>query len=173
MTSTSHIWSSFSNYIRAFVAKRVSNSTDVDDIMQDVFLKVHLNLSSIKKEGRLQSWLFSITRNVIHDFYRKQSKRGEQELNFDIAMDDEDAFDQLKDCLRPFIDKLPAKYKRPLYLSDVKGIKQKDVARLMKLSESATKSRVQRAREMVKSNFIDCCKFEVGEDGKLKGEHAH
>ena len=68
--STGDVWSDFSQRLRAAIAARVADPADADDILQDVFLKVHLRLDTLEDESRLAPWLFQITRNAITDYYR-------------------------------------------------------------------------------------------------------
>lgn len=55
-------------------------------------------------------------------------------------------------------------------MSDVEGLKQKEIAESMDISYSGLKSRVQRGREMIKDMFIEYCRLSVGRDGGLTGE---
>lgn len=168
---TSLIWTSFSGYLKNFISQKISSQPDVEDILQEVFVKIHLNINSLQNEKKLQSWVFSIARNVINDYHRKNLLTTDLQ-KIEIYTDEgADEFEKLKDCLRPFINKLPTKYKRALYLSDVKGMKQQEIAINLNLSLSGTKSRIQRAREMIKQNFISCCNFSTDNNGQLKGEH--
>lgn len=169
---TSLVWTKFSDYLRNFIAQKVSVQSDIDDILQEVFVKIHLNLGTLNNEEKLQSWVFAITRNTINEYFRKNKTYSDID-NFEVPEDENiDQFDKLKDCLRPFIQKLPSKYRRPLYLSDVKGVKQSMIAKDLGITLSGAKSRIQRARELVKQQFTVCCNFVEGEDGKLSGEHG-
>ena len=63
--------------LRTFIAQRVPNEGEVDDILQDVFLRMHRRLDSLKDPRRVVSWVFQITRNVIADYYRAPNRRRE------------------------------------------------------------------------------------------------
>ena len=72
--TTISVWEKFSGYLRNFINQKAANAADAEDILQEVFLKVHKNLHQLSKIEKLESWLFRITRNVIADFYKKRGK---------------------------------------------------------------------------------------------------
>ncbi|MDB2385615.1 RNA polymerase subunit sigma-70, partial [Polaribacter sp.] len=82
-------------------------------------------------------------------------------------------FDEIhteRDCLFGIIKNLPKKYKIPLYLYDIKGIRQKEIALQLNQSLPTTKSQIQRARKMIAKGFINCCGYTLNEKGVLVGE---
>ena len=72
--TTISVWEKFSDYLQNFIRQRAVNSADAEDILQEVFFKVHKNLHQLSQIEKLESWLFRITRNVISDFYKKRGK---------------------------------------------------------------------------------------------------
>ena len=60
-----------------FVARRVSNPADVDDIVQRVFLQMHRSLGRIRAGERIHAWLYSTARRAIVDYYRAGTRRRE------------------------------------------------------------------------------------------------
>ena len=65
---TQQIWSEFSDRLRAFISRRVDSAADAEDILQDVFLRIHRHAGSLEHQERLVSWLFQVTRNAITDY---------------------------------------------------------------------------------------------------------
>src|SRR5215203_7546113 len=76
-SDTQQIWSEFSDRLRTFIARRVDSEADADDILQDVFLRIHRRAGTVKRHERLVSWLFQVTRNAIIDYYREPVRRRE------------------------------------------------------------------------------------------------
>jgi RNA polymerase sigma-70 factor (ECF subfamily) len=62
---------------------------------------------------------------------------------------------------------LPKEYAVPLKFAEIDNIKQADIAKKLNLSLSATKSRIQRARQLLKAEFITCCHFKTDKQGNL------
>ena len=57
-SNTSEIWREFSDKIKAFITKRVDNSAAVDDILQEVFIKIHTKIHTLSDEAKLYSWIY-------------------------------------------------------------------------------------------------------------------
>lgn len=172
ISDTQHIWNSFSTHVYNFVKTKVSRKEDAEDILQDIFIKIHLNLDKLQSATKLQSWVFQITRNVINDYYR-HTRLDTDELSQDVYIDENEGnyLDSLVSCLEPFIHKLPETYKDVIMLSEVEGLKHKEVAERLNISTEAAKSRVKRGRQILKTQFADHCHFVIDENGKLIGEH--
>ncbi|MFN3398499.1 MAG: sigma factor, partial [Sulfurimicrobium sp.] len=65
-------WQEHRSRLRGYIAKRVRESDAVDDILQEVFLKVNASLHSVKSHGSISAWLYRIAANTIADHYRAQ-----------------------------------------------------------------------------------------------------
>src|SRR5918994_7303086 len=76
-SDTQQIWTEFGDRLRAFIARRVDSEADADDILQDVFLRIHRHAATVERSERLVSWLFQVTRNAIADYYRAPGRRRE------------------------------------------------------------------------------------------------
>ena len=69
---TTIIYEEFCCELQNFILKRVKDKSHADDIFQDVFIKIHNSIDSLKDETKIRSWIFQITRNTIADYYRTQ-----------------------------------------------------------------------------------------------------
>jgi RNA polymerase sigma-70 factor (ECF subfamily) len=181
--STELIWQSFSDRMRAFIARRVNNEADIEDILQDVFVRIHQRLGTLKRADRLLPWLFQITRNAIVDYYRSPRRRREVPLELtavmeiernqdqrivpETALDPDKARKELSTCLRPMIDRLPVDYQKAISLVALQGISQQAAAQQLGLSHSGMKSRVQRGREKLKIMMDQCCHIQVDRNGGI------
>ena len=153
MEITTHIeWNKTQHELKRFVYKKVKDKALAEDIVQDVFLKVHNKLGQLKDTEKITGWIYQITRNVITDHFRSHSKP--------IAMSDLDwesdhhAFnDCVATCLGEMLDTLPAKYQEALKLTEMENLSQTDLAARLNISYSGAKSRVQRARQMLKEKM--------------------
>lgn len=68
------VWGEYRSGLKSFLHSRISNDAEVDDLLQEVLIKVHNNLYSVKSEESIKSWLYQIANHAIVDFYRKNSK---------------------------------------------------------------------------------------------------
>ncbi len=64
----------FQKRLKKFIFSKVKDQTITDDILQEVFIKIHLQKETLQKKDRLKSWLFTITNNTINDYFRKHKK---------------------------------------------------------------------------------------------------
>lgn len=169
--SIDHIWDEFTAQLRRFIAGRVRGEADVDDILQEVFFKIHRGLERLEDPARLHAWVYQIARNAIIDHYRQGEQNVEvpSELPDRIAEegDSEGAEAEVATWLRPMAEDLPEKYREALLLTDIEGLTQKELAERLDISLSGAKSRVQRAREKLKDVLLECCHLEVDRRGRV------
>ena len=171
--ATYQIWVELKTNLHRFIARRASNDADADDILQEVFVKIHSNIGRLRDTAKLHSWVYQITRNSIIDYYR--SRRTDVSLDaspdaFEVAEENdaesETDREEILKCLSPMVERLPNDYQQALVMSDVQGITQARVADELNLSLSGAKSRVQRARGKMKTMLLDCCHFEFDRLGR-------
>lgn len=163
------IYTEFRDPLKAFISKRVPDRFSAEDLLHDVFLRIHNQIGSLKEREKLAPWIYRIARNAIIDSFRK--RREFVEPSDDLISSDQsgisDIGEKLAPVVRAMVDKLPDKYREALLLADFKGIKQAEVAERLKISVSAAKSRVQRARGMLKDLLLQCCHFEFDRYGTV------
>jgi RNA polymerase sigma-70 factor, ECF subfamily len=173
--NTTDIWQEAHDGLRAFIQKRVANETEVDDIVQEAFLRMHRKLDSLKDPCRIVSWVFQITRHVIVDHYRSPKRR--REVSVGLAGDINLAYPtsalstfseasgqlrtELASCLRPMIEQLSSEYREAVTLVELDGLTQNAAAKRLGLSVSGMKSRVQRGRQQLKRLLEECCVIEL------------
>lgn len=161
--------------LRKFIARRIQNQADVDDVLQEVLVKIHRSADRLTDGNNLFAWVYAIARNAVVDHYRKH--RPTLSLDADVRNPSDlpeetpeaDALSEIADCLRPFLGHLPEKYRDALVLTDLDGMTQVDLARRLGLSLSGAKSRVQRAREHLKGMLLECCRLEFNARGRVVG----
>lgn len=176
--STEAIWIEFHANLLRFVARRVRNPADAEDVVQRVFLQVHRALPTLRDADRLPAWLYQTTRRVLADFYRAPAQRRELAMgdaedvagDVDAASsgadpDEPTALIELSACLRPLMASLSDADQEALTLVEFGGMSQVDAAHQLGVSVSGMKSRVQRARARLRSTVEACCRVEVDRRG--------
>ena len=169
MNISEKIWQEYHSKLRTFIQNKISDAAATDDILQDVFMKMHTGLDSLRDETKLRSWLYQIARNSIIDYFRSQKPT--VEIPEWLPQPESDPIEkitlELSECLQPMIQQLPENYKEAIILSELKGLTQKEVAKVQGTSLSGAKSRVQRGRALLKIMLDDCCQFEFDRSGHL------
>lgn len=165
------IWNDSRNRIKNFIARRIKSETDAEDVLQNVFCKIHEKLPELKDQDKLYSWVFQITRNAIIDYHRERKIAFEnsEELLSEIAVSEteKNIEEEVLTWLEPMVGELPDKYREALLLTDIQGLTQKELSEKLDISLSGAKSRVQRAREQLKDVLLDCCHLEFNRAGKI------
>lgn len=164
-------WEEFTASLRNFIARRVSNQTDAEDLTQDVLLKIHCHAHQLNEAEKLHAWIYQIARRTIIDYYRNRKTEVEisETLN-DLAAEEvrnEFAEAEVLSWLAPMIADLPEKYGEALQMTDVQGITQNELAQKLNISVSGAKSRVQRGREKLKEIIVQCCHIEFNRSGQV------
>lgn len=168
------IYTDLHSQLYNFIARRVRDRDTAEDILQDVYLKIHSHIGDLRQDDRLESWLYQITRNAIVDHYRRA--RPHEELSeFLAAPPDEepDAAAQFAPSVKGMLNCVPPKYREALELTELQGLSQVELAARLDISVSGAKSRVQRAREKLKAAFLDCCHFEFDRLGQIIDYHPN
>ena len=168
MIGTEKIWIKFKDELLGFIILKVKDKEIAQDILQEVFIKIHLKLSSISEKDKLSSWIYQIARNTIIDYYRKNKKTEiVDELRIDIDENEQFHNKELLNCLKPFIENLPDKYQDSLLKTTYGALSQKEYAQQLNINYSAAKSRIQRARKYLKEAFVKCCAIESDKYGNI------
>jgi RNA polymerase sigma-70 factor, ECF subfamily len=167
MQPIEQIYTSFRDRLKQFIMGRIRDADTAEDILHDVFLKIHNNIHTLQDESKLESWIFRITRNEIIDHTRSRKHIVDDVENLPTEVDDDRPYKKIAESLSEMIDTLPSPYREALILTEVEGISQKELAQRLGISVSGAKSRVQRARRMLKETLLECCHFEFDMLGKI------
>lgn len=167
----SEIWKSYHKELHTFIMSKVKDVNLADDLLQESFIKIHTKLYTLKDETKLKSWIFGIARNTVMDYFRVNKHNFTNQEDLPTEENDSIPLDHtVEDCLREIMIQLPKKYREPLYLHDIKGLKQTEVAEQLKLPLPTIKSQIQRGRKQIIDGFVNCCGFEINSKGQLIGE---
>lgn len=158
--------------LRRYVARRV-RPEHVDDLVQDVLLRMHERAADLDDEARLPGWAFRIAQSVVADHFRKRRPERPSDLD-DVELPAEadeagNVNEVVAGWLGPMLALLPAEYEEAVRLVDVEGLSQRDYAERAGLSLSGAKSRVQRGRRMLEEVVRACCVLETDARGNVIG----
>jgi len=167
-------WNEIESRLRPYVARRVA-SPDVDDVVQEIFVKIQGGMANLRDGERFGGWVYRIAQNVIADFGRARSRdplarTTEPTKEPDSAVESQEDADlqaDLGECVALFVARLPSPYREAITLTELEGLTQKDAADMLGISLSGMKSRVQRGREKIRDMFEDCCRISVDGRGKV------
>ena len=152
--------------VRNLIYLTLGNTDYIDDIMQDVFIKVYNSLGSFRFESKFSTWLYKITVNKCKDHLKKKYVRKvivplDEQINLRSHDGRHNAEPDLAHLLKTAIDKLPPKLREPLILRDVEELSYQEIADKMGLQLGAVKSRIFRARATLRAMLEPYVKGEL------------
>ena len=163
---TTEVWTQLHESLLSFIRRRVADRSEAEDILQDVFTRVHTNLSGLRDTQRVRSWVYRITRNAITDHYRATDRRRVPYAeSVENTNDDVPSERELASCIQPLLSGLSHEHKEAILLTEFEGLTQKAAAERAGLSLSGMKSRVQRGRARLREKFLECCHIEFDRRG--------
>jgi RNA polymerase sigma-70 factor (ECF subfamily) len=167
-TPVETVWADLGDTLKRFILARVRDEQAAEDILQDVFLKIHSSIGSLNEEHRLQAWVYQIARNAITDYYRKPHNGHELPDDLPVPEEDDNEVErQLARSLRAMVELLPEEYREAVILDAFESLSQKEIADRLGLSLSGAKSRIQRGREKLRDLLLACCHFEFDQRGRV------
>ncbi len=168
--STEEVWKLLSERLRGFLRSKLPDDSTADDLLQDTFVRIHRNLDRLAENDRLESWVFRIARNVVHDYYRARSRTitttGEAEPPAESPAGN-NLNNTVGHWLVQAIERLPPSYREVLRLYELEGLAQQEIADRLQLSLSATKSRVRRGRDLLRAELDQSCRIERDRRGNV------
>lgn len=171
--NTEELWALFSDRLKTFIISKVKDESVANDILQEVFLRIHQNIDKLEDKSKVQSWIFQIARNAVTDHFRKASKSSQPNEIFEPEEESNDysIFDEAVRDMVSMMNRMPTEYCEALCLTELEGLSQKEYAEKIGISYSGAKSRVQRARTILKDMLMDCCHYQFDKYGTVLSIH--
>lgn len=143
----------------------VVGSQEVDDLVQEIFIKILQRLDRFEGRSALFTWIYEITVNHCRDELRRRKRRRWFSLQAlppavveNIPADEKSAMDriendELQQRLHREINKLKPKYRELVVLRDLEGLSYEDIAQVSKIDVKLVKSRLYEARRVLAENM--------------------
>jgi RNA polymerase sigma-70 factor (ECF subfamily) len=132
------------------------NWDEADDLAQEAMVKAFHVLSSFEERSAFSTWLYSVTRGVCRDWYRRRSLDRFQSSDFDeqtaggLLQDELLEKRELSAVLWAAIQRLEPDFRTALVLSDVEGLSYQEIAEIEALPVGTVRSRLSRARSRLR-----------------------
>lgn len=169
------LWERFSGAVEGFVRARVSDPAAAEDVVQDIYVKLHERALTVRNEDRVTGWVFAVARNAVIDHYRARSRQEQPVARpevFTAAPSPEESltapertWDDLAECLPALLATLPGDQREAIELVELGGLTRAEAAAQVGISESGMKSRVQRARRNMARKLHDWCDLALDTHG--------
>ncbi len=148
------------------LAKSYLGSDDVDDIIQEVFLRIYKNVRRFRGDARLSTWIYKITINVCNNVYKKLKNR---DILIDFSENDDNddeyflqygteedvqknAVNEIEiEVLRKALARLTPEDRTILYMKKVDGLTYAEIGKILEKPEGTIKSKLHYIKELLKS----------------------
>ena len=184
--SFSSVYDEFYNKIHYYL-KRLVGEFEAEEVTQIVFEKISRNLSSFKGDSKLSTWIYRVATNTALDRLKSQSFKysfagplaplpinlteAEEPISSTSSTagspDKKAIQNEMSECVREFVDRLPPDYRTIIVLKDIEGLTNKEIAEILEISLDSSKIRLHRARKQLKESLAAGCDFYVDERSVL------
>lgn len=158
------LFDKFSIQMLGVCLRYARNKSEAEDIMQEGFIKVFLNIKKFRGEGSFEGWIKRIMINTSIHHLKKNLKH---DFHLDISeLDDKIILEEVEETtsvltakeLMKLIQALPDGYKIVFNLYVFEKYSHKEIAELLKISENTSKSQLSRARSFLKQKVKELIK---------------
>ena len=129
-----NIWIKVYGKLFGYISQHAIDKDDVNDIIQDTFLKVKTNINSLRNPVKVESWIFQIARNTMNDHFREKKKFLITEKNTNEVSIEPNTFAEedtkIKTQTQEFseyagfiVSELPEKYRKAVYMANIEAEK--------------------------------------------------
>jgi RNA polymerase sigma-70 factor (ECF subfamily) len=152
--SIDQIYTDYSGKVMGYIRARIRSSADAEDIHAEVFEKILRKIEGFDPEkASLSTWIFTITRNTVIDFFRrsKPSEELDENLSDNIELDEDLLNSETLGELAAALKSLPPQMMQIIVLRYYDGKPLTEIAEMMNLSYGAVKLRHQNAVLMLRN----------------------
>lgn len=182
---TSQLYQQHSEVIHNYIMKFVCES-DAGDLTQEIFIKVNNNIDKFRGESSIKTWIYRIATNTVKDYLKSKDHKvrsgsqqaiSEEQLSLlEVPQFEKESpesisiSDEMNECIREFIHRLPYSYSTILVLSELEGYKIKEISDIMSVAINTVKVRLYRARARLKNELEAGCLISISCDDRMKCE---
>ncbi len=180
--SYEEVYRDYYERIVGFFSRSVESS-QAEDLAQDVFVKVHRSLAAFQQRSSVYTWIYRIAVNVLIDHLRK-IKNEKKIIKCDLA--DRTLFyrpdsnylteefkivqNEMNECICSYIKMLPDRYKTAVILHEYEGMGFREIADSMNIKPDSARVLLKRARRKLRELLNNACDFYYNEMNSLSCE---
>lgn len=158
-----YLYKAYAPKIGALV-KSYLGTDDIDDVIQEVFVRIYKNIKKFRGDSKLSTWIYRITVNVCNNVYKKLKNKGlsvdlmesndEEEYTYQFSTDEDvrkNVTDEiLYEKLRKVLDTLNPEDRAILFMKEIDGLTYEEIGTILKRPEGTIKSRLHYIKEKIK-----------------------
>ncbi|MDR3047458.1 MAG: sigma-70 family RNA polymerase sigma factor [Bacteroidales bacterium] len=152
------LYSRYSGALFAICKRYAKNTAEAEDLMQDVFVKIFLNLHQFRFESSLGFWAKRLTINSLLNYIKKKNIENnfvstdeyDNEIQ-DVRINDD--VDVPYEVLLNMVQKLPLGYRTVFNMKEIDGYENKEIASLLGCTESTVRTQLFKAKKELKQKI--------------------
>ena len=166
----------YRNRILGTIYRLIGRSDDVEDVSQEVFVRLYHSLGQLRAAEMFEPWLYRLTVNAAYDYLRKKRRSinvrmadlsEEQVAAADAAESGRKSWDErskaeVREFMDYLLDHVSPEDRVLLTLKEVQGLSLRELSKIYEVNENALKGRVCRARKRTLRAYED-----LKEQGKI------
>lgn len=160
-------WNDHEAELRGWLRRRIGNSADAEDLLQEVFLKAMRYGDRFCHIVNTRAWLFEVARNSLADQLRLSRPMVELPGDLTADLDEPSPVESLAVCLPRVLSEMSLEDRQAITTCDLEGRSQEAYAHEHGLSLAAAKSRVQRARKRLREQLTKMCQVHLDPTGQV------
>ncbi len=146
------------------LVKSYLGTDDIDDVIQEVFVRIYKNIKKFRGDSKLSTWIYRITVNVCNNVYKKLKNKGlsvdlmepddEEEYTYQFSTDEDvrkNVTDEiLYEKLRKVLDTLNPEDRAILFMKEIDGLTYEEIGEILKRPEGTIKSKLHYIKEKIR-----------------------
>lgn len=178
MLDFQRVYAEFQPRIHRYLT-RVAGAAEAEDLTQETFVRVNHALEGFRGDAAIATWIYRIATNVATDRLRAPGfqlgvRSAEPEALVVLAtlpvIEQDIARREMSECVRAYIDQLPADHRTVVVLSELEELPDRQIAEVLGVTLEAAKIRLHRARARLRQMFEQGCDLSRDERNELTCE---
>jgi RNA polymerase sigma-70 factor (ECF subfamily) len=176
------IMQAYRKRILGTIARLIGRPEDVEDVGQEVFVRLYYSLDQLRTAEVFEPWLYRLTVNAAYDYLRRQRRRRESRMSDlseqqvtladasegSVRSDEQERRTRVRELVEELLGAVSEEDRILLKLKEVEGLSLRELERIYRVNENALKVRLFRARQRVLKAFETRQALEAARKAALK-----
>jgi len=154
------LYARYKQPLYGYLYRNCGNEASIDELFQDIWLKVIASSSRYKRRGKFRSWIFTLAHHCIIDFYRISGRQAVKQSAVEELASNQSTESSVRDsevllAVQTAIASLPLEQRQAFCLREESGFSVKEIAEIQDISVEAAKSRLRYAYQKLRIRLAD------------------
>lgn len=154
------LYARYKQPLYGYLFRNCGNEASIDELFQDIWLRVVASAPRYKRRGRFRSWIFTLAHHCIVDYYRKTGRQsveqpGDEDLPHRMSTEGDVEVSEVLNAVREAIGGLPLDQRQAFCLREESGFSIREIAEIQGITAEAAKSRLRYAYRKLRLRLKD------------------